>query len=650
MINTNNYIHTSYRPEIDGLRALAVLSVIIFHFFPNSITGGFIGVDIFFVISGYLISTILFSNLEKNKFDLFEFYDRRVRRIFPALILVLSTSLAFGYFYLLATEYQLLGKHIVGGSTFIANIIFWKENGYFDTSAELKPMLHLWSLAVEEQFYIFWPLMLWIVWNKKLNFLKITLLVATISFLANMYLVNKNVSAAFFLPVSRFWELMIGGALAYISLYRPRYIEKNKNFQSTLGFGLIVSGLIFINKSTSFPGYWAVLPSMGAFFIISAGSDAWLNKTLLANRYAVFIGVISYPLYLWHWPILSFLKITILPDLSATILLCGLILSFILAYLTALLIEKPIRFSKNKTTSPILISVVIIIAAFSLVIKQNKGLEFRKAAVKLDYQSTEEKFIGSRVSNFTCNDLLNLNPVNEEVCLANSKQPRVMFIGDSHVMALHSAVYSNDIKIPSLLISGHSCSLYPNLITIPNDKKTWGNNCQGIANDVLTDLSKISSIKTVVISNFFILGKGKTKFIYYDHDQLLSQNEAFLNGSDFMIKRLTEAGKIVVLVVDPPHLKYDPTQCLKRYSFMNANECRYSEQENTEIRTNYMNLIQDLQKKNPQLIVYDPKSLLCKNGYCQMQDDENYFYNDDDHISIYGSKIILSDMQDKKFL
>ena len=212
--------HSKYRPDIDGLRAIAVLSVVAFHAFPSWIRGGFIGVDVFFVISGYLISTIIFENLDKGTFSFSEFYSRRIRRIFPALLLVLIACFAFGWFALLADEYKQLGKHIAAGAGFISNFILWNESGYFDNSADAKPLLHLWSLGIEEQFYIVWPLLLWFVWKRKFNLLTITIVLAVASFILNLKGVKQDMVATFYSPQPRFWELLCGSLLAWFTLYK----------------------------------------------------------------------------------------------------------------------------------------------------------------------------------------------------------------------------------------------------------------------------------------------------------------------------------------------------------------------------------------------------------------------------------------------
>lgn len=308
---TQHYsIHPKYRPDIDGLRAIAILAVVGFHAFPEWIRGGFVGVDIFFVISGFLISCIIFGNLEKGSFSYADFYARRIKRIFPALILVLAASYALGWHLLLPDEFKQLGKHIAAGAGFISNLVLWNETGYFDKASYTKPLLHLWSLGIEEQFYIFWPLLLGLVWKRRLNFLAITVLVAVVSFTINVFTASSDSVADFYSPLSRFWELMMGGMLAYLTLHKPHLFPENTNIQSAIGLLLIVIALACIDQQRAFPGWWALLPTSGAFLVISSKPTDWANRYLLGNRVMVWIGLISYPLYLWHWTILSFLRIT----------------------------------------------------------------------------------------------------------------------------------------------------------------------------------------------------------------------------------------------------------------------------------------------------------------------------------------------------
>jgi peptidoglycan/LPS O-acetylase OafA/YrhL len=374
--------HQKYRPDIDGLRAIAVLSVVAFHAFPSWVKGGFIGVDVFFVISGYLISTIIFENLDKGTFSFSDFYSRRIRRIFPALLLVLIGCFAFGWFALLADEYKQLGKHIAAGAGFLSNFILWNEAGYFDNSAETKPLLHLWSLGIEEQFYIVWPLLLWFAWKQKFNLLTFTIIITVATFILNLKGVKQDMVATFYSPQTRFWELLSGSLLAWFTLYKKDtltgikrninvclsrfvYIEKQDNDGRTLsnllsfvGLFLLLYGFWRINKELSFPGKWALVPVLGAVLIITAGSKAWVNRRILSNKLAVWFGLISFPLYLWHWPILSFARIVESEVPSRNIRIAAVFVSIALAWLTYKLVERPLRFSNY---SKIKVTVLVIL-------------------------------------------------------------------------------------------------------------------------------------------------------------------------------------------------------------------------------------------------------------------------------------------------
>ena len=321
----------------------------------------------FFVISGFLISTIIFSSLDRNNFSFIEFYSRRIKRIFPALILVLLSSYVFGWFQLLADEYMQLGKHIAGGSGFVSNFILWQESGYFDSAAESKPMLHLWSLGIEEQFYIVWPLLLWFSWEAEVESAHNgRIAVGLISFALNIVTVNTDVVAAFYSPQTRFWELMLGSFLAYITLYKEWRVKASvSNIQSLFGAALIAGGLLLVNKEQAFPGWWAVLPTTGVALIIASGSNAWLNRAVLSNRFLVWFGLISFPLYLWHWPLLSFVRIVEATTPSRVMRITAVLISILLAWMTYRLVEKPIRFG-NRSRAKVLVPLLLMIVVFGL--------------------------------------------------------------------------------------------------------------------------------------------------------------------------------------------------------------------------------------------------------------------------------------------
>jgi peptidoglycan/LPS O-acetylase OafA/YrhL len=411
-IVTNSLVHPKYRPDIDGLRAIAVLSVLIFHAFPSLISGGFIGVDIFFIISGYLISTIIIDNLEKDRFSFLEFYSRRIKRIYPALLLVLSACLLLGWFVLLADEFKQLGKHIAGGAGFISNLVLSQESGYFDSAADTKPFLHLWSLGVEEQFYIVWPLLLWLSWKRRLNFFIIATVITLLSFTFCNYVLHRNVSEAFYSPLTRFWELVMGSLMAYIGLHKNNLASNIKNkfkqriIQSRLGFfgenwesiqsiigGLfILFGLFYLTKDSPFPGWRALMPTIGACLIIMAGSKAWFNRQL-SNPFFVGIGLISYPLYLWHWPILSFAHIINCGTPTVSLRCLALLAAFVLAWATYQYIEKPVRQgAKSKVMTKGLFGAMIVVGGLGYIAYFNNGFGERlgeKEAYNEYFENTE---------------------------------------------------------------------------------------------------------------------------------------------------------------------------------------------------------------------------------------------------------------------
>jgi len=339
---------SNYRPDIDGLRAIAVLSVIGFHAFPQWVPGGFVGVDVFFVISGFLITGIIVRELKSDTFSFATFYMRRVRRIFPSLIVVLTFCFAVGWRLLLPDEFTSLGRNIFGGAAFVSNWVLLHETGYFDVDAARKPLLHLWSLGIEEQFYLVWPPVLLIASRIRWGIGWVIAAILAASFIANVATIGSDPASTFYWPFTRAWELMIGGALAWFAnqgvqiFASPTWLD-NKDSRSLLGLGLIVAAVFALNRHSTFPGWWALLPTAGTALLISA-RDAWINRYALVRL--KFVGLISYPLYLWHWPLLSFQTI-IDPDGASVLMRAGIVVvSVVLAWLTYEVVEKPIRFGK----------------------------------------------------------------------------------------------------------------------------------------------------------------------------------------------------------------------------------------------------------------------------------------------------------------
>lgn len=637
-------IHSKYRSDIDGLRAIAILSVVMFHTFPNKMPGGFIGVDVFFVISGFLISTAIFSSLEHDRFSLIEFYVRRIRRIFPALILVLMSCLALGWFVLFADEYQQLGKYAAASAGFMQNFALWyRRSGYFDNGAETNPLLHLWTLAVEEQFYIFWPLALAFVWRRRINFLTITSAIAVISFALSVYLSHHNQKAAFYLPVPRLWELMVGGILAYAMLHRHPLIDRHKNAQSILGFILIFAGLLLLNKWKDFPGWWALLPTLGAFFIISAGPTAYLNQKILAHRAMVWVGLISYPLYLWHWPILAYLSVIDGND-SVQATLGAVVFAILLAWITYKFIEKPFRFGSYASIKALAaFTLLFAIGVFGCSCYFQYGFPNRSLNKTLEFCTSINLIAGSSLSDGSCKQFNSDSEVSEEVCHSNSPNPEVLFVGDSHAMALYSAIFSKEFALRSILVSGSACPVYPNLSYTPTFAQTFANNCTQIAQRAISIARKYKSVRTVVMANTFAyVGTAKPTYRLNGFD--LSPGDAFLLGNSAFIKEMLSLGKKVVFVEDVPALRFSPAQCVRRVSFVDPNKCETSKIENENERLLYNQYLNKLKSQFPAMRIFRTENIFCDGDVCNSRIAGNWLYHDQGHITVYASNILLTKM------
>ncbi len=350
-----------YRPDIDGLRGIAVLLVVIFHALPTWLPGGFVGVDIFFVISGYLITKIILEQINAQTFSISDFYSRRIRRILPALLLVIAATYLAGYVLLLRDEFKHLSLHTLAATVFASNFLLWSESGYFDTAAEIKPLLHLWSLSIEEQFYILWPALLITAKRLRQKTGVLTVILMACSLLWGIFIQSKDPVAAFYAPQARVWELLIGAVLAHIDL-RPdasqtkgplsRTHERTRAYLSNtgavIGVILIVLSAMMLNSHSAFPGVLALAPVLGAVaLIIGHQTIPWVNNRLLSARYLVWFGKISFPLYLWHWPLLAFARIleNQTPPVSVRLVLMGV--AVVLAWATWKWVETPIRFGPH---------------------------------------------------------------------------------------------------------------------------------------------------------------------------------------------------------------------------------------------------------------------------------------------------------------
>lgn len=636
--------HPTYRPDIDGLRAVAILSVLGFHVFPDFFRGGFIGVDIFFVISGFLISNIIFRSLEAGSFTYAEFYVRRIRRIFPALIVVLTTTFVIGYFVLLPDEFSSLGKHILGGSLFVSNLVLWGESGYFDTVSELKPLLNLWSLGVEEQYYILWPLLVALIWKRSRSFPTIVLTILICSFMLNLFVFNSHSPSTFYSPVTRFWELMVGGLLAYVTVHNIRLTPSGLGPDAISWFGLflLLLGFLLIDSRKVIPSYWTLLPTMGTFLLIYGGSSAFVNSFLLSNRTLVFIGLISFPLYLWHWPLLAYARIV---DISGFLeKLAVILVSFVLAFLTYKFVETPIRSgSYNKLTgmrlSLRLVSSMLVLAAigFSSYIgflqpyHNSQSLKLISAAIG------EWEFPGKmKLFKFGKSDFYSMD---DPTSLAK-KSGKILFIGDSNMAQYYSNIEKLSHGSDKTIVFATDDGCPP----IPNVHRSMPPQRYRLAEDVMAYASS-PDVEAVVFGAAWIRYFGRESAFYHE-DEITGERlylkepngaKAAFDSLAKMLSKLRSMGKVTYLILNIPFGDaLDPKGMVNRSlhsesPFFSVERRELSQEELPELRSIDTALTNVAEKTDTMIL--DPKKFLCSDGKCpSTTKDGAPIYKDSMHL------------------
>jgi peptidoglycan/LPS O-acetylase OafA/YrhL len=637
----------NYRPDIDGLRAIAVLSVIGFHAFPTAMPGGFMGVDLFFVISGFLISTIIFNGLSADRFSFIDFYSRRIKRIFPALLLVLMTSFVIGWFVLLPGELKQLGKHIAAGAGFGSNFVLLSESGYFDKLSDTKPLLHLWSLGIEEQFYVIWPFALYLTWKFKKSFLVVITVLLLASFALNVGRIHLHAVSVFYNPATRFWELMVGACLASLVLEKTALTvwinaqdHKRRNFLAISGLMLLALGYFFLTKEKRFPGWWALLPTLGAASIIAAGAHAWLNRKVLAHPVLVWVGLISYPLYLWHWPLLSFARVVQSETPSIAIRSAAIALSVFLAWLTYVLVEKRVRHLKNKNVTVTLISLMLLTGFLGYNSFSRDGYSFRTSIKKLAQQNNG--------FNWGDANIVNLTGKNDPPSFKRD----VMLIGDSHAQAIFAGL--SDIfekhKTRLQLRAGAACPPFYDL-TVQHIGQPEG--CKEVMNSYLDAVINDASIKTVILTSrgpLYLTGRGfgdidmihlmiKSKFANAKPNE--DYTDVFADAMTRTLTMLTKANKKIFFIVDVPELGFEPEQCVdvRPYKLFDNKKtiCAVTKDVYLKRNASYLTIVDQQAKAFPNVKFLYPSNHLCDEQFCYAKKEGLIFYRDDDHLSYAGS-------------
>lgn len=624
--NTDLHPHLAYRGDIDGLRAIAVLGVVLYHAFPTLIPGGFTGVDVFFVISGYLISANIYKGVAIGRFSFVDFYRRRIKRIFPALTLVMAACMVFGWFALFPNEYSALGKQTALGAGFVSNIGFYTESGYFDVSSITKPLLHLWSLGVEEQFYILWPIMAVLLWRTG-RFFGIFLIASIVaSFIASVIVIKTNQVAAFYLPLFRFWELAMGALLAYLC----RDGWKANHFYAWLGIALIAASYIFSEEGMTFPGYWALLPVFGTFFVIASSSGEWLNKRILASYPARLIGLISFPFYLWHWPILSYAHIVLGKEPSPLVRASAIVVSLLLASITYLFIEKTLRYSKSKYIAFALAVTMACIGAFGWYVTRTEGAPWRAAVT--DQQDLNKLMVGPSWK-YTKNDLCAslYAPTFRYFCSQEkSSPPTVILIGNSYANHLYAGLVGSKYFSKQNILSYGSCE--PGGYQIDCDMQEQ-------------IVSEQPTIKFAILSALWPRIGPEGQFLDMSTGEPLkggdgysTRYENYLNKKiDFMNKH----GVTTIIFRPKPEIKYDARTCLARPFAPPANDCLVPLSEVKKQQDGINAVIDRVSAKHPEVFVFDQNPLFCDESVCSVKKNGIPLLRDNGHYNEYGSRLII---------
>jgi peptidoglycan/LPS O-acetylase OafA/YrhL len=646
----------AYRPDIDGLRAVAVLAVVAFHAFPDWVPGGFVGVDVFFVISGYLISTVILDNIARDTFSFRTFYARRIRRIFPALLIVLAAVYGIGWFVLFAVEFKQLGGHIAAGAGFVSNLVLWNESGYFDSLAETKPLLHVWSLSIEEQFYLLWPWLLWAVAKRRMNPLRVTGVLAVASFALSIYALRQDAVAAFFLPQNRAWELLLGALLAQHALSSqtsesPR--GRRQDVQALCGIALIALALGFTVRN-EFPGWWALLPTVGTALVINAGPAAWLNRFVLSRGLIVWVGLISYPLYLWHWPLLSFGRVALGDVPGVTYRVGAIAVAIALAWVTYRAIERPVRFGRPSNAKvAVLTACMLVVGFFGYNCYRRDGLGYRYIEKHVAAIGFDGGDLGLSIDECGIADRSRQRWFAH--CKRDSRSPaRIALVGDSKAAALYDGLVRTSLDDRRWLFiggTGNGGSTVPVLssapVYLPHQRLVKEAFAAVVANKAIDTVVLVTGVRSL-----FKLPND------YSIEELPSSGlgDVVLDGLERAVRQLVASGRRVVLVVDNPTLP-DPKECMSRQTMFAwltraidtpvRKRCVMPLARHLALSAKYRDVLHQIRADIPEHVdLFDTTPYLCdvEGGICSTYKGKDLLYSFTDHISDYAAGIIGKDL------
>lgn len=635
-----------YRAEIDGLRAIAVVPVMLFHAGFNRFSGGYVGVDVFFVISGYLITTIILSEKDQGVFSLVRFYERRARRILPALFLVMSVSLLLAWFWLLPSDMKRFSKSLAAVSTFASNILFLSETGYWDTANGLKPLLHTWSLAVEEQYYLLFPLFLMLMWRfGKRRIFAVLALIAVISLAVAQWWATINPTANFYLLPTRAWELALGACIAFYLLngdreplvrppFRPNPLHE---FLGFAGLAMIVYAVFAFDESLAYPGFYTLIPTVGTGLIILFSTSETLTGRLLGTRLLAGFGLISYSMYLWHQPLFAFARHRSLKGPDPLVLAGLTVLSVLLAYASWKYVEKPFR-KKGRISRRVVFrfaasgSLAFILIGLTGAITDGFGTRFMSN--KFTFKSVKTKLKVNHGLSGTCDRSFTLSPA----CRTSDK-PEILVWGDSCAMHLTPGIMASNPDAKIIQMTKTGCGPFFDAAVVTSKyPPALSMECLEFTANVRQWLRTNNTVKFVVMSSIF------AAYLSKENKMLLRGGKISEAGVDVAAREfektldeLEEMGITPIVVSPPPRNGDDLGRCLARAEWFgrNLDECNFHVEDMTQACSDVFKFLNVIDK-NHRVIRLD--SLICSGPVCRTHLGPTYLYRDPYHLSIEGSK------------
>jgi len=627
-----------YRAEIDGLRALAVIPVIFFHAGFEAFSGGFVGVDVFFVISGYLITTILIEELGSNKFSIIGFYERRARRILPALFLMMFVCVPFAWLSMFPSQLVDFSHSLIAVSLFASNILFWQESGYFAAAAEEKPLLHTWSLAVEEQFYLIFPIFILFLWKFGRNkIFWILVLLALSSLILSEWGWRHRARANFYLAPTRAWELLAGSISAFLIHKRG---VRSSNFLSFIGLCAILFAIFTYDETTPFPSIYALIPVIGVVLLILYGKSETVVAKILATKVFVSIGLISYSVYLWHQPVFAFYRLRSIKEVSISIYAFLILIILIISIFSWKFVEKPFR-NRNLFDTKVIFKLSFIGLLFFISLGaflQVQSENIRKEVVEykeLEYLSHWRGWVDCET------DLFILDKRGGCKVIKPDEPINYMVIGDSHAGHIAYGIRDLAIKLNKNFMIVFSAGCYPGINENGNLFDCKDDHIRKAVNLAVNT----PSVKGVILSGYGVNKLRGDRFTDRNKSDVgETQIDQFRRGLEKVVQTLIDGQKTVVIVADNPEMPTKtPGKCLL---IGNCDAVRVS-RKNYELRSRDYNMILgSLVEKFERLLVLYPHDKLCDQEWCYGSLNDKLLYQSDDHLTPRGSLFVIESLFD----